>query len=319
MVTSTSPRSRPGSAVRQSSPKTEFQTLCQNLGIRPQRISSVAELSAQARQLSKKRKVGSGYEIPRWIFRAEKYGDNLRTTLERSTSGYFQGLGQAQSVESRVLREFKRRAHHYVGQLPSEKDTLQWLALMQHFGAPTRLMDWTYSIFVALYFSVSRKAPSNSGYIIWALDAEWLRRTANTRMGVKQDIDLVRQFKEADQYRFDEVFRPERESWEKLLPLIYPVNPFQLNERLTIQQGVFLCPRQLRLSFVENLSVMCPTANSMKAFVIDHQSRVELLRELDRMNMSSATLFPGLQGFAESLWTKPICYFPLNVTYDDVR
>jgi len=48
-----------------------------------------------------------------------------------------------------VVREFRRRAHQYVTDVPSDDDDLEWLALMQHHGAPTRLLDWTRSPHVA--------------------------------------------------------------------------------------------------------------------------------------------------------------------------
>jgi hypothetical protein len=61
------------------------------------------------------------------------------------------------------------------------KHRLEWLALMRHYGAPTRLLDWTYSLYVALFFSLAEsnvKKPAT----VWALDTAWLRN----RMKQKQ-------------------------------------------------------------------------------------------------------------------------------------
>src|ERR1041384_342644 len=46
-----------------------------------------------------------------------------------------------QAQEARMLRIFKRKAHQFLQHIPPPDDDLQWLALMQHHGAPTRLLD----------------------------------------------------------------------------------------------------------------------------------------------------------------------------------
>jgi hypothetical protein len=275
----------------------KFQELCASLGVEPEPVADLRELYERTRPLQ-----------DGWIFRAAKMGEGLTTTLERAVLGQHPDLSRAFEVEARLLREFQRRAHHYVDRLPRDDDVLQWLALIRHYGGPTRLMDWTYSVFVALFFALSHKAEPGGGYVIWALDSDGFRRTANRLLGETRDIDLLGQGRESHASRYGPVFAPEGVDPLDLAPLVYPVNPFRLNERLSLQQGVFLCPRQLQWPFLENLKAMDPSKDILKAFTIPEESRRPLLRELDRMNMSSATLFPGLQGFAESLWTKPACY-----------
>jgi hypothetical protein len=84
-------------------------------------------------------------------------------------------LGKAPRIESGLLRRFKRQAHHYISNPPEENDPLEWLALMQHYGAPTRLLDWTYSFFVALYFRRFAHFPAN---LLKLLDPSFAKSTA---------------------------------------------------------------------------------------------------------------------------------------------
>src|SRR5215831_16215491 len=79
-------------------------------------------------------------------------------------------------AEEYIEREFKRRAHHYLADLPNEDEDLEWLALMQHYGAPTRLLDWTRSAYVAAFFAADG-ASSPNAFAVWAVD----QQAVNTR------------------------------------------------------------------------------------------------------------------------------------------
>ena len=53
-----------------------------------------------------------------------------------------------------LVHDFRRRAHHYIQSPPSPDEHLEWLALVQHHGGPTRLLDFTKSFYVASFFAV---------------------------------------------------------------------------------------------------------------------------------------------------------------------
>lgn len=83
----------------------------------------------------------------------------------------------------------------------------------------------------------------------------------------------------------------------------YVLTPFRLNERLRIQKGTFLAPGDITIGFEENLTAMRghnDPANVIQ-IVIPAQCRRDALKHLYYMNVSRASLFPGLEGYARSL------------------
>src|SRR5205823_7935870 len=103
----------------------------------------------------------------------------LQTTLERVCSGMDKSVWKR--VEQHLLRQFQRRLHQYVSVIPEVDDTLEWLALMQHHGAPTRLLDWTKSPFVAVYFAVET-ATARTPSAVWIVNRQAMHNDTLDRM-----------------------------------------------------------------------------------------------------------------------------------------
>jgi hypothetical protein len=70
--------------------------------------------------------------------------------------------------ERRILSLFKRKAHLFLQHIPDETDYFQWLGLMQHHGAPTRLIDFTWSPEVAAFFALESATPGTH-CAVWAI------------------------------------------------------------------------------------------------------------------------------------------------------
>jgi hypothetical protein len=216
----------------------------------------------------------------------------LKTSLERLAVATLMPL-----AERALLSAFKRRAHHYLVDVPDGNDNLEWLALMQHHGAPTRLLDWTRSPYVALFFAIEPEQGSNAPCALWAIDLNWCRRRARTLVEQRIDRNLNPTESLGGPITFNQVFL------EATVALVAPLQPFRMNERLTIQQGVFLCPGDVNLPFMANLGALDDGTlpDHLHKITIPRGLRTEVLKELKNMNLGRATLFPGLDGFARSL------------------
>lgn len=95
---------------------------------------------------------------------------------------------------------------------------------------------------------------------------------------------------------------------EKRKSMVYAINPFKLNKRLTVQQGLFLITGDIAKSFETNLK---EHFDKIKMSLKDNLCRIEIiptkeerkniLRHLRNMNITNETLFPDLGGFARSV------------------
>jgi hypothetical protein len=90
-----------------------------------------------------------------WIYRGQSKDWKLSTAIECMLRGWAIDLTNATTIEFQTIREFRRRLRD-----PQysrvQNDTLFCLALMQHHGAPTRLLDCSYSPFAALHLQWKR-------------------------------------------------------------------------------------------------------------------------------------------------------------------
>lgn len=88
-----------------------------------------------------------------------------------------------------------------------------------------------------------------------------------------------------------------------LISCACPANPFRLNERLTLQKGVFLTVGDVAATFMDNLRAL-PGHNDHRNVARLRVPRLHLpalIADLYNINITRATLFPGLDGFARSL------------------
>jgi hypothetical protein len=238
-----------------------------------------------------------------WAFRGmANKAWSLRTSLERLNVNYL-----VVDAENYLLTTFQRRAHHFVRDCPPLNDYLEWLALMQHHGTPTRLLDCTRSAYVALFFALKDNIDSTVEPAVWAINLDSLKNTAiglftqlNPDPLSSQNADPALSL--GKPAVFKAAFMGEHESTSRAAALcVAPIQPFRMNERLTIQQGLFLCPASVSVGFEENLAAMNLSDATIMKHVFPANLRMTILAELNKMNINRASLFPGIDGFAQSL------------------
>ncbi|MEW5989195.1 MAG: FRG domain-containing protein, partial [Chloroflexota bacterium] len=116
-------------------------------------------------------------------FYRDVLGKGLLDESEETSADPFERRPMVPVLEDGLLRRFQRQCHHYMIDTPDENDTLEWLALMRHYGAPSRLLDWTYSFFVAVYFALVDAQKEGA---VWAIDCSWIRSRVKQILGEEE-------------------------------------------------------------------------------------------------------------------------------------
>ncbi len=248
------------------------------------------------------RRVGSWEELlalitdtpySNWAFRGQRDARwRLLSRLSRYLRDFHIHPRAWAEQEERILRIFKRKAHHFLAQPPERDDEFQWLSLMQHHGAPTRLLDFTWSPYVAAFFALE---DATGDAAVWALNPVPISYVASQTIGKGVTISPpeMNPRVEGNIRRF---------FLKGKLPFIWVGEPQVMNRRLIAQSGTFALPGILTQPMEDILSGYPDPKNTLVKFILPSDKlRKRALRELYRMNITNATLFPDLDGLARSL------------------
>jgi hypothetical protein len=251
----------------------------------------------------------------RWIFRGQaKAAWPLEPSLERFAESICELPGV---IEQHAIREFQRRAHQYADELPEWDDILEWLALMRHHGSPTRLLDFTKSPYVAAFFATV-DAEKDGAAAIWAIDAGALMKHAAalleadsyTRMWFTGTWKQREREGHSVTFSDPDIFKALFRGMSAMPYLAAPVEPFQFNKRMVLQQGLFVCSfgnahdsnfQGGLTKVLEQARSSVPDQDLIFKLVVEPSAHPQVTRELHRMNVTYASLFPDLDGLARSL------------------
>jgi hypothetical protein len=236
----------------------------------------------------------SGGPVYNWIYRGQQDSNwPIAPTIERLL-----GTDAVAENECALYEGFVAKAGIYESRLPRPGDAFSWTALMRHHGCPTRLVDWTYSPFVAAYFALQGAQESNSA-AIWALSLSEFKNKHwwATKAGVREGQDSGLRVALDPEFT---LYATERH--EGLIRIFTPATE---SLRASAQQGCFLYNCNLNMSFEASLAEMMQSNSAwLYRILIPGQLRPEFLKRLMWMNVHGLSLFPDLDGLSRFLALK---------------
>lgn len=240
----------------------------------------------------------------------ELYEDSWNPAIGRFRSRYaFRGLSDASyrlettlmrlkgeygGLERHLLRNFKKYAHRSV----VSRDSLwHWLSVAQHFGLPTRLLDWTYSPFFAMHFATANVEKFGLDGVIWAVNYVKVHQLLPTRLQDQLEREGANVFTV-------EMLSESVKSLDDLPaladePFVIFFEPPSIDDRIINQFAFFSVTSDPRLSLDAWLDIH---PERWRRIIIPAELKWEIRDKLDQANITERVLFPGLDGL--SRWLK---------------
>lgn len=230
-----------------------------------------------------------------WIYRGQAMASwSLASSLERSPTL----LELDHDIERVLVAEYRRAIRTFDKDIKEPETTLEWLALLQHHGTPTRLLDFSMSPYIAAYFAFQEDHPNQAEPVaIWCLNRARFYSAALELLKTRFDGENWggKAYLFSDE-EFEELFSHTD------LDCVMPFRLRRLDQRQLTQQSVFLVPMNPHKALAEQLAFFDYQAKPiMTKLTIPWQDRKAALRDLVKMNITHATLFLGVDGFSRAL------------------
>lgn len=211
----------------------------------------------------------------------------LETTLIRLGGDYAQ-------LEHHLLRNFRKYAHR---QLVERDSVWHWLAVAQHYGLPTRLLDWTYSPFAALHFATADIGQFDRDGVVWG--ANYLR----THQLVPPVLAGQLEREGANVFTVEMLSQAVQSlaQLDALCPQPYALffEPPSIDDRIVNQFAFFSVISDPRIAFDDWVAERPGLARKI---IIPAALKWEIRDKLDQSNITERVLFPGLAGL--SAWLR---------------
>jgi hypothetical protein len=214
-------------------------------------------------------------------------GYDLKTSLIRLGGRYWE-------LERHLIRNFRKYAYRNV----VERDVIwNWLTVAQHHGLPTRLLDWTYSPFVAMHFATCRLDRYDTDGVIWCVDYVRCHELLPPSLRALLELEGCNAFTipmlSEGALRLDDFDALSEDDF------VLFFEPPSLDDRIVNQYALFSVMSNPRAQLDQWL-VRHPEIG--RKIVIPAALKWEIRDKLDQGNITERVLFPGLDGMCA--WLK---------------
>ena len=227
------------------------------------------------------------------IFRSNLAYRGRSDAAEDLSSSLMRLGGEPADLERHLVRNFRKYA---AADAVPDDSIWNWLALAQHHGLPTRLLDWTYSPYVALHFATARARAFEEDGAVWMVDYVRAHELAPRKLRDQLEHEGANLFT-------TEMIAAVASDFEELDKLgddfVVFVEPPSFDERIVNQYALFSLMSRADASLDDWLE-RHPAL--WRKLVIPRELKAEIRDKLDQANITERVLFPGLDGL--SAWLR---------------
>ena len=233
--------------------------------------------------------IGKGRSEPLWYRGIGKLTHTLSPSLFRHKF-ILDNKGLA-SLEKDLINRFKERALPYINN--ASDNNWYWTFLMQHYGMPTRLLDWSENPFVSMYFALY-SSPDDADCAVWTLKPDEWNRTVLNFQGYSGGILST----SSEQVK--NLSPPaEIENCPDFSLAIYGAHN---SPRIVAQRGVFVIFGQKKLSMEDYHDKRQDFSDKVLCrLVIKKSDKRKMMEELTRHGFTESMVFPDLDGLSREI------------------
>ena len=219
-----------------------------------------------------------------WFRGQSDYSWGLVPSVQRKS-------GMGEHYEQYIATNFMIHTMRLNPNAPQRYDRASWLTLMQHYGLPTRLLDWSESPLVALYFALSSDKNAKTDAAVWVLNP----RKLNEKVGYGEYVPPINY--DSLYNDLEGAFYSHCSANNELPSRIIACHGVGSNLRMYVQQSDFTIHSATER--LDQMLISNETCNYFYKIRIPRKIRKTLLIQLEALGFHESSIYPDMEHIAQ--------------------